>query len=331
MKFSFTRFKNRIARTVYATSKILGAAPKPVRAAGYGAFRGLLWLIYFFPRSHMRKTACALARAVGQDNPRRLYAGFVNGLSRTAYRMELIRQGRGGEIDALLQIPEQDRFEELVTDSGVLLIMPHCHGSLLMVRAMAARYPLLFLSREPKNDARAKLQRRFIDPMECEVIDVRRNNETVVARAVLKSLRQGKIVIGAVDRIKQAPPEDEPVSKTDDNVRVTVFGEDAGFVGWPARFAAKARVPILPVMVEHTEDAVRLHWGEPITAGEIQATTQAWVSALEGFFNRFPYDWIFVYDKHWARLLNARANIRPSSGAHPATNRSAGERPLPFR
>ena len=320
MKFSFTRFKDRISGTANAASKKLGAAPKPVRAVGYGALRGLLWLIYFFPSSHVRKTAGNFAPAVGQDNPRRLYAGFVDGITRTAYRMELLAQGRGDEIDALLQIPEQDRLERLVADSGgALLLMPHCHGSLLMVRGLAERYPLLFLIRAPKDDARAAMQRRFFDQIRCEVVDVRRSTEATVARTVLRSLRKGKIVIGAVDRIRKAPSEDEPVSKTEDNVRVTVFGQAAGFVGWPARFAAKAGVPILPGMVEHTDDAIKLHLGEPITAGEIQATTQSWVIALEGFFNRFPFDWIFVYDKHWARLLEARANQRPPSDVSHST------------
>ena len=103
MTFSFTRFKDRAAGTLNATSKMLGAAPRPVRSVGYGTLRCLLWLIYVVPRSHLRKTAGNFAPAVGQDNPRRLYAGFVDGLTRTAYRMELLGQGRGSEIDALLQ------------------------------------------------------------------------------------------------------------------------------------------------------------------------------------------------------------------------------------
>jgi len=322
MKFSFTRFKDRISGAVNAASKRLGEAPRPVRVAGLGALRVLLWLIYFWPRSHMRQTASALAVAVGQSKPRRIYAGFVNGLSWTAYRMELISQGRTDEIDALLRLPEKDRLERLAIDGGgALLIMPHCHGSLLMVRALAAQYPMLMLIREPKNDARAAAQRRFFNHMGCEVLDVRRNSEATVARAVLKALRQGRFVIGTVDRIQKAPPEDEPVSKTSDNVRVTVFGQPVGIVGWPARFAAKAKVPILPVMVEQTEDAVALHLGEPISVGEIQATTQAWASALERFFNRFPGDWIFAYDKHWSRVLNAQANRRQSLTVQPSTSK----------
>lgn len=323
MKFSFTRFKDRMSGAVNAASKGLGEAPAPIRKAGLGALRALLWSIYYWPGSYMRRTAGALAVAVGQNNPRRIYAGFVNGLSRAAYRMELISQGRTGEIDALLQLPEKDRLETLVTGGGgALLVMPHCHGSLIMVRALAARYPMLMLIREPKCDARAAMQRRFFAHMGCEIVDVRRTSEAMVARAVLKALRRGKIVIGTVDRIRQAPPEDEPVSKTSDNVRVTVFGQPVGIVGWPARFAAAARVPILPAIVEQREDAVTLHLGEPVSAGEIQATTQAWSSALERFFNRFPGDWIFAYDKHWSRVLCAQARRQPSPIGHAVAGKS---------
>jgi KDO2-lipid IV(A) lauroyltransferase len=323
MKFSFTRFKDRISGAVNATSQALGTAPRPVRAAGYGALRGLLWLIYACPRSHMRKTVHSLAVATGNSNPRGIYAGFVKGLGRVAYRMELISQGRTGEIDALFRLPEKDRFEALVNDNGgALLVMPHCHGSLLMVRGLAARYPTLMLIREPRCDARAGAQRRYFAHMGCEVLDVRRNSEAMIARAVLKALRQGKIVIGTVDRIKKAPSAEEPVSKTSDNVRVTMFGQPVGIAGWPARFAAKAKVPILPVMCEHTADAVTLHLGEPIVAGEIQATTQIWAGALERFFQRFPSDWIFAYDKHWARALNAQAKLLPLSGGDVRTRKT---------
>jgi len=323
MKFSFTRLKDRMSGTVNATSRKLGTAPKPVQAAGYGALRGLLWLIYVFPRSHMRKIANALAVSTGNSRPREIYSGFVKGLARAAYRMELISQGRTDEIDALFRLPEKDRFEAILnSNGGALLVMPHGHGSLLMVRGLAARYPTLMLIREPRCDARAGGQRRYFAHMGCEVLDVRRNSEALIARAVLKALRQGKIVIGTVDRIKKAPPAEEPVSKTSDNVRVAMFGQPVGIAGWPARFAAKAKVPILPIMCEHTAEAVTLHLGEPVTAGDIQATTQAWAGALERFFQRFPSDWIFAYDKHWARALNAQAKGRPSSSGRVRTSKS---------
>jgi KDO2-lipid IV(A) lauroyltransferase len=291
---------------VNAVSKKLATSPAPIRSAGYGALRGLLWLLYYCPYSHMRKTADALAFAAGTNGGRAIYSRFVSGLSHAAFRMELISQGRTEEIDRLFRLPEREQFEACLSETGsALLVVPHCHGSLIAVRGLAARYPTLLLVREPKNDSRAKAERRFFAHMGCEVLDVRRNSETMVARAVLKALREGKIVIGTVDRIKKAPAADEPVSG--DTVRVHMFGEPVGIAGWPARFAAKAGVPILPVMTEHTAENVTLHLGEPVTAGDIRQTTQSWASALEAFFCRFPGDWIFAYDKHWARILASRA------------------------
>ncbi len=265
----------------------------------------------------MRKTATAYSDALDCRPPRKIYAGFVSGIARVAYRMEVLSQGRTAMIDTLFRMPEKLRFEAILREnSGALLVMPHCHGSLLMVRGLAARYPTLMLIREPKNDARAAAQRRYFKHMGCEVLDVRRTHEALVARAVLKALREGKIVIGTVDRIKKAPPADEPVSRTSDNVRAMAFGKPVGIAGWPARFAERCNVPILPVMAEHSESEVVMHIGDPIKADGIVATTQSWLNTLEQFFRRYPGEWIFVYDKHWSRLLqNRMAENRASDAA----------------
>jgi lauroyl/myristoyl acyltransferase len=307
MAFSFTKFKDRVSGSVYSGSQRLAVAPKPVQKVIYSLLRGVIWLIYIIPGSYMRKTVVAFAAAIEQDPPREIYRGFANGFLLFAQRMEMLSQGRTDIIDQLLKIPEKARFEAILKEhGGVILTMPHCHGSLLMVRGLSARYPVLMLIREPKKDERAASQRRYFANMGCEVLDVRRSNEAAVARTVLKALRKGKIVIGTVDRIQKAPPPDEPVSKTSDCVRTMIFDQPAGIAGWPARFAAKCKVPILPIMVEHDTNALTLHIGDPITATDIVATTQKWVSALEDFFQRFPGNWIFVYDKHWSRLLRNR-------------------------
>jgi len=307
MAFSFTKFKDRISGVVDSLFRRVALAPKPVQIIVYSLLRGLFWLLYIIPGSYLRKTAMAYAAAVEQGPPRKIYSGFANGFLLFVQRIELLSQGRTDIIDQLLKIPEQERFDAILAEhKGAILAMPHCHGSLLMVRGLSARYPVLMLIREPKNDIRAASQRRYFTHMGCEVLDVRRSNEGTVARTVLKALRKGKIVIGTVDRIKKAPPSSQPVSKTDDNVRAMAFGQPVGIAGWPARFSEKCKVPILPVMVEHTPDAVTLHIGEPIIATDTIATTQKWLSALEQFFRRFPGNWIFVYDKHWSRLLRNR-------------------------
>lgn len=309
MKFSFTRFKDRTADKLYAASNWLSRQSSPVQNIGYGFVRALFWLIFYVPASHMRKTAIALHAAVGHSSPRQIYRDFVGGVLLFARRIEMLSNGDTETLDKLLKIPEQDRLDEIIKENGgALLALPHCHGALLMVRGLASRYDTLMLIREPRKDSRAEAQRRYFANMGCEVLDVRRNNEAIVARTVLKALRNGKLVIGTVDRIKQPPPEAEPVSKERDNVRAKAFGLPVGVPGWPARFAAKCKVPILPVMVEQTAAEIVLHLGEPIVATDVLSTTQKWLSALEKFFIRFPGQWIFVYDKHWSRLLRNRFN-----------------------
>lgn len=307
MRFSFTRFKDHTADKLYVVSNWLSRQSAPVQSIGYGMLRGVLWFIYYVPASHMRKTAIALHAVAGHASPSQIYREFVGGVLLFAQRIEMLSNGDTKTIDNLLKIPEQERLDDIIKEhGGALLALPHCHGALLMVRGLAAQYNTLMLIREPKKDARAQAQRRYFANMGCEVLDVRRNNEAIVARTVLKALREGKLVIGTVDRIKQPPSEEEPISKKSDNVRASAFGLPVGVPGWPARFAAKCKVPILPVMVEQTKTDIVLHLGEPIVASDVLSTTQNWMNALEQFFVRFPGQWIFVYDKHWSRLLRSR-------------------------
>lgn len=309
MRISFTRIKDRTADKLYSASSWLSRQSNFVQRLGYGVLRVLLWFIYYIPASHMRRTSVAFHAAVKHASPRQIYGEFVEGVLLFARRIELLSSGDTEAIDKLLKIPERKRLDGVIEEhGGALLALPHCHGALLMVRGLSAQYDTLMLIREPKKDARAQAQRRYFANMGCEVLDVRRNNEAIVARTVLKALRGGKLVIGTVDRIKRPPSEAEPVSKEHDNVRATAFDQPVGAPGWPARFSAKCKVPILPVMVEQTNSDILLHVGEPIVATDVQSTTQAWLTALEEFLVRFPGQWIFVYDKHWSRLLRNRSD-----------------------
>lgn len=217
--------------------------------------------------------------------------------------METLRFGPQADIDQLLQIPEQARLEGVLAKGGVLMVMAHCHASVAMVRALASRYPTLMLIRSTAKKSRAASQYSYYEQLGCDVVDVRSTDGGIVARAVLRALREGKIVVGVVDRIEKAPKPDSPVNKAKDTVRVEAFGQAIGLAGWPARFAAKCKVPVLPVTVVQTSEAMVLHISDEIEAGEMVATTQKWVDAIEAFIRRFPSDWLFVYDKHWGQIL----------------------------
>lgn len=314
MGASFTKFKDRIWFAVDGGTKRLATAPAWVQSMGYGLVEGILYTAYIVPRSPLRGTATAFSKVVGQGPPRKLYKRFTKNFTLALRRMETLRLGRTDEIDRLLNIPEVDRLESSLSDGkGAILVMPHCHGSVVMVRALASRYPVLMLVRGPAKEARAITQRPYYTHIGCELFDVRQSTDAQVARAVLGALKSGKIVVGVVDRIKAAPPEDEPVRRSDDSVRATIFEQPAGFVGWPARFAARCKVPILPVMVEQTSDDMTLHIGASIPAEDTYKTTQMWVTELEKLYLRFPTDWGFVYDKHWSRVMHHQAQALSDS------------------
>ena len=314
MKFSFTRFKDRTWFGFDAVTRWLATAPSLVQDIGFGLLGSSLWLVYALPGNPLRKTTVAFSETIGQGPPRALFAKFVRRFALGQRRMEILRSGQTDQIDPLLMIPQQARIADLLRDgNGIVLVMPHCHASVVIVRGLALRFPTLMLVREAANPARAASQQQYYDQLGCEVLDVRSSNDATVARAVLNALRQGKIVIGVVDRIKDAPPADAPIDKGRDAVRAMAFGAPVGVVGWPVRFATKCGAPILPAMVEQSRDAVTLHLADPITLTDPLAASQAWLGALETLMRRYPHDWLFVYDKYWSRVLQKRLALPPAS------------------
>lgn len=311
MRISFSKFKDRIWFAFDAGSRRLVTAPRPIRSAVYRLIQGLLLALYYVPNSPLRRTSHSFSAVIGKGPPRRLHADFSRNFVIGLERMEFLRNGPLDKIDALLRIPEQDRLDALLEKGGVLMAMPHCQATVLSVRCLASRYPTLMIVRTTAKKSRADAQWTYYEKLGCDVVDVRRNSEAKVAREVLRAIRAGKIVIGVVDRLNETPPASDPVNKVKDTVRVKAFGQPVGVPGWPVRFAAKCRVPVLPVMVEQTHDALTFHIGAEITGDEMVATTQRWFDVLEDFIRTYPSDWLFLYDKHWAKCLkNAEQDLK---------------------
>ena len=305
---SFTKFKDRIWGVVDLAARGLASSPKPVQDAGYGLLRSILWSAYHAPGTPLKSTAAAFATVLGGDSGRALWSGFVDRFVWALRRQEALRLGATAETEALFHLPQKHRLDALMaTHGGVVLAMPHCHASLLMVRGLSAQYRVLMLVREPADPARAERMRVYYDNLGAERLDVRNSSSVTVARTVLRALRQGHIVVGTVDRIKAAPGDGETYNANDDVNLCTAFGQPIGFPAWPARFADKANVPLVPVMVSLTPDAVTAHLGDPVDCSDQLAGTQACMAGLQAFFEQFPRDWGFVYDKHWTRVMKARA------------------------
>jgi KDO2-lipid IV(A) lauroyltransferase len=305
----FTVFKDRIWFLVDAASRRIAEASGPVQKAGYGTMKSVLWAGYYLPGSPLRPAAAAFSKVLGQDSAKILYREFANRFILALRRIERLRLGHLEETSALFRFPEREKLDAaLARGTGVFIGLPHCHASIAMARGLAESYPLLLLVRDPVDEKRAKAMRVYYNNIGCELFDVRNSPPISVARSVVGALRKGKVVIGVTDRIKAAPSKAEPYILEEDVWRTEAFGQPIGAAGWPARFAGKCKAPIFAGMVSQSDEEIALHLSDPIFVDDQRSATQAWVTAFEEFFRKYPYDWGFIYDKFWSRAVIAEAS-----------------------
>lgn len=304
---SFSKTKDRIWVGYNVVAGWLARQPMPVRKVGYGFFGLVLWIAYVLPGNMVRPTFVALSKHVNAPNTNKLFANFARGFCRGMNRIEQVRHGRTDAIDAMLRIPEEQRLKEILGKGGAVLVIPHTHASLAMGRGLASRYPLLALVRSTGGDkGRAFSELEIYRNLGCEFLDIQLEKPTTVARKVLSALKEGRIVVATVDRIRSAPPSTSPINSASDTVRALAFGQPVGIAGWPARFASKAGVPIIPATVVQTADTISLCLGASIEPSEnLLDSTQQWLGELERLIRAHPEEWTFALDKHWSKALRA--------------------------
>lgn len=315
---AFREFKDRIWRGYDWSIRQVSRLPRPVARAAFEGFGAIMWMIWLVPGNPARRTFRTLSRVTGQGSPTRLFRRFVAGFTLMLYRFERLRQGHREEFGTLLRIPEKTRFQGLLSQGSVILMMPHAHGSIAMAEALAQEFPLLMVVRTAKDDGRAAYQMQYYSQMSCDVVDARRTEQVAVTRVIMRALRNGHIVLAAGDLVK--PPPDGEFDPNTDLVRVDAFGQPVGALGWPARFAAKAKVPVLPVMIVQSETELTLTLGPTVACGDMKEMTQAWMDGMIDLICEAPADWTFVFDKRWRQLLE-----NASSEQDPPSDRKAGD------
>ncbi|KIN61487.1 putative acyltransferase [Sulfitobacter noctilucae] len=301
---SFKDTKDRIWVYYDAGASWLARRSRPVRKLGYGVFGVVLWIAYLVPGSKVRATFAALRRHVGWASSLRLFHRYVRGFLRGFDRIEQVRHGRTDAIDAMLRIPDQERLDAMLSQGGVLLLVPHAHATLAMGRGLSRHYPYLALVRSTADKRRAASELGLYRNLGCKFLDIQLENPTVVARQVLTALKKGQLVVAIADRLRTTPPADDPVDISNDVVRVTSFGAPVGIASWPARFAEKAGVPIVAATVVQSSSTITLEMGPAVDATpDLLGTTQAWVDALEQLNIAHPDEWTFALDRHWSKAL----------------------------
>ncbi|OAN73965.1 hypothetical protein A8B78_17600 [Jannaschia sp. EhC01] len=272
--------------------------------AVYKVFGGAFWAAYWLPGNSVRPTIVALAKRAGAGSATALFRRYVRHFLTGTDLAERVRHGFGSELDGRLVIPDKARLDALLADRGVFLALPHLHASFAMVYCLSHQYPMLAVVSLTRNKDRARAQRALYEKAGCEILDVRSETPSAVARAILGALKAGKIVVGTVDRIQRAP--EEAIDKARDVVRAQAFGSPVGFGGWPTRFAAKAGAPIVPAMVEQGGNEIRLILGDAtVPTVDLSISTQAWADELERLIRAHPHEWAFCLDKNWSRVLRA--------------------------
>ena len=308
-KKSFSKTKDRVWTAYNVFAGWLARQPMPVRRMGYGIFGVILWIAYILPGNMVRPTFCALSQHANAESTRRLFANFVRGFCRGMNRIEQVRHGRTDAIDAMFQVSDETRLDGILKQGGAIIVIPHTHAALAMGRGLATRHPILALVRTTGNDQRrAASELEIYKNLGCEFMDIRVEKPALVARRVLSALNDGRLVIGTVDRIRQAPVA--AIDPSTDTVRATAFGQPIGIAGWPARFGNKARVPIIPATILQTKDTITLCLGAEIMPGDdLGETTQRWTDELIQLVTTHPEEWTFALDKHWSRALRASVDV----------------------
>lgn len=304
----FSTTKDRTFAVYDKVSGWIARRPAPLRRMAYGVFGGILWVAYALPGNLVRPTMTALARHADRASSTGMFRGFVRKFIAGTDMTEQVRHGFGTTLDGALTIPDKERLDAYVANGGLFLALPHLHASLAMTRCLAQSYDILAVVSLTRNANRAEAQKALYAQVDGDFLDARNEEPAKVARSILKALKAGKVVVGTVDRIQNAP--ETAFDKENDVVRVEAFGQPVGYGGWPTRFAAKAGAPLVPAMVTQNADGgISLVLGNAaVPTGDVQEATQVWVSELERLVKTHPEEWAFSLDKHWSRVLLADAD-----------------------
>jgi KDO2-lipid IV(A) lauroyltransferase len=298
----FTRTKDRAFNTYNSFAGWLARRPRPLRLGVYSALGLVMWGAYLLPGNRVRPTIVALSEKVGAPSPARFYGRYLRRFISGLDLAERVRHGFAAEVDGLLTIEDKDRFDAILAKGGMFLALPHLHASVAMSRALSRSYRVLLVIRLTTDPKRAEAQRLLFDQVGCDILDARNEPAGAIARKTLRALRDGKIVIGTVDRIRPPPEGDIDIARG--QVRARVLGQDVGVESWPTRFAREAKVPVVPATVRQTGDGLRLIIGKEVWPTEnLVDSTQAWMDEVVTLLRANPEEWNFALDKNWSRVL----------------------------
>ncbi|MGB6369344.1 MAG: hypothetical protein WBG93_21280, partial [Thermoanaerobaculia bacterium] len=256
--------------------------------------------LYFVPGNHLRRTAKDLCRVIGHPDPRAMYFQIADKMASAAVLYGTALR-HGPEVVADSTAMDETSYARcrkvLDTCGSGMAVTTHCAGSVLAAPYFGREFPSRMLMRESKSETRARISRQYFDQLGMNAIYARRADPVSLARGILRAFKQGALVVGTADLAR----------RTEDTLQVEVFGQPVWLPAWPSRFASRRDVPILPLYVRVENERILMSVDEPFDEKDLVASTQRWASSFERSIRAYPADWVFMFDKHWSRIIAAAA------------------------
>lgn len=297
MRIHFRRVKDVLSLPAHFFIKVSSSLPETFQESVVESLGILARGYYFAPRSHARKVVKDLCKVAGRSDPRAVYFGLVQRMVFAAHAFG--RLFRAGVAEAVADIVRYDegvrsKCDEIRDRYGsAIVVVPHCAGSVLSATLVSRTFPSVLLVRESKSRRRSEIMTEYLGKLGPELLFVRRASPASVARRILGAIRQHKFIIGTTDLIRRQP----------DTIEVEMFGRPVPLPAWPARFAARRKVPIAPVYPRISNGCIIVTMDEPIVVKDMREATQRWASCFERKIRKYPTDWPFMLEKRWACVL----------------------------
>lgn len=317
----FRAVKDKIALPLHWLGGVIARYPESFGRAILGALGASGRAAYFAPGSHVRRTLGDFCRATGRSDPWPIYSRMVGNLQETArHYSALYRYGRSRLLEQTVMDPTLAREFQRMRDrkGGLILLVSHSAAAVLGSAGLSAACPTVLLVREPRSSVRSQLMMEYIQKLGPEFILSRNAPPALVMRKIMRALRDGKVIVGTTDVIDPQP----------DSVETQAFGQRVYLPSWPAKISAHLGVPIVPGFIHLEGHRIRLLAEESYAESDLQKSTERWMASFEGWFRRYPSDWVFMLDRRWAFVLAAAARRAQNQLTQPvSTNPHATSKP----
>jgi lauroyl/myristoyl acyltransferase len=290
--------KDAIALPLHRFGNLIAGLPKNFSRAVLGSIGAVAKAGYFVPGSPIPRTVGNFCRAAGRSDPWPVYSQMVRNVEHAAlHYATLFRYGRSKLLSHTVIDPSwATEYQRLGGGNrGLIILVPHCVGAVLSSAGLSHDCPTTLLLREPRSPARCQLMLEYVQKLGPKYILSRNTSPATVMRKIVRSLREGQVIVGTADVVTKGP----------DTIETQAFGQRIHTPAWPARISARFGVPIVPGFIRMDGPRITLLAAEGYHEPDIEKCTQRWVSSFEHWFRRYPSDWAFMLDKNWGRVFSA--------------------------